>query len=177
MLDMFPFAGEVGWGWSSAGTATPRYMLASAGSHRLTVSVFDTTKRDSYTLSTTVNPAFPSNCPTVIATRAVSWSFALSNTCPGYLPSGLSGIFYTQRFHVTAPANKTFRVTVIAATYEARIELKSFDNTTLLASAFAPAAGAPAVLVFTPSGTTNCYLFITSQTAGAVGNFTITIDP
>jgi hypothetical protein len=177
-MSLYPFVGEAGWGWSqTAGTSKASYLLASAGSHRLSVSVFDTTRRGSYTLSSSANPAFPSTCPPLITTLAVSSSFALSSTCSTYVPSGLSGTFYSQPFLVDVPANKTFRVTVVAATYQARIELKSAAGNSLLASAFAPAAGAPAVLVFTPSSPTYGNLIVTSQTAGAVGNFTITIDP
>jgi hypothetical protein len=177
-LNLYPLVSEVGWGWSVfPSPATTIYVLASAGTHRLAVFATDTTDRDSYVLTTSVMSSVPPDCPSVISTTAVSASLALTSTCPGYLPSGLAGSFRSQRFMITLAAGKTLRVTVVAPTYQARIELKDPLNTSVLASAFAPAAGAPAVLVFTPSVNNSTYLFVTSQTSGAVGSYTITIDP
>lgn len=170
-----PLASRPGFAISVSGSATD-LVLASAGSHRIGVSTLsDTTLRGSYTLSTTVNPV-SHPCSRVTTTLAVSRSFVLSNACWEYAPSGLAGTFYVQHFLLTVPSNRTLRVTVVAATYQARIELKKSDGT-LLASAFAPVAGAAAELVFTPSSTLDGSLWVTSQTAGAVGAFTITIDP
>ena len=158
-----------------SGTASER-VLVPPGSHRIGVSTLsDTTLRGNYSLRTTPNPV-SAPCSRVTTTLGVSWDFALSDSCWEYVPFGLSGTFYAQHFLLVVPANKTLRVSVVAVTHRARLELKRADGT-VLASAFAPAVGVAAVLVFTPSTTLEGSLWVTSQTAGAVGSFSISIDP
>ena len=176
-MQMSTFVGEVLWGWTAfLGTSTPRYFLGSVGPHRISVGVSDTTQRQTYTFSTTPNPTFPSTCPIVMTTLAVTWSSALSSTCPAYLPSGLTGSFRMQWFEVTLPLNRPFRATVVATGYRARIELKDPFNV-IITSAFAAAPGTPAVLTYTSPTYRGAYLYVTSQTSGALGSYTITIDP
>lgn len=182
LIEATPLVSELGWGMvrlPSSPDSIVLHVVATPGTHRMGVSVADSTQRGPYTLSTQLLQALPATCPSVYFPRGASMSFTVGPSCSGYLVTqSPPEIARAQILNVTAATNAVFRVVAVSPTAAARVSLRQVLQTPLV-SATAPGPGSPAVLTYSvgSNGLASFYLLVFGPTSGATTTVTVTIDP
>jgi hypothetical protein len=173
--DLFPLLPDVSASFpTNAGGLTNAFGLVRAGKYQIMIIARGATSLGAYSFTTQVNPL--GACPIVFTTLGVTRAFSLTN-CAAYTPQGLVGAFTAEAFYLNVDANQQLRFTVQSNAFQARLELFEPNTGAFPATASAAAVGGSAVLVYRPPVPRVVVVYVTSQTPGGAGGYTMTIDP